>query len=301
MRVFVTGSSSHFAAALLPKLCDYPRVEEVRGIDLRPPRFGHPKFHATRHDVRDPALARLIAGHDAVIHLAFVVLRGRMSERDMRDVNVRGSRHVFHAARRCGVRRLIHLSSAAVYGSGIDLTETAPYDPLPGFLYARHKAEIERMLEHEVPECVRLRPHAILGPHAQPLLRQLLHQPCYVSMPDPQPRLQCVHEEDVVQALLLALERDVTGPFNLAVADSFSFRDVIRARRRFSAPLPRSVARMGVRLAWRVSGWGGEPSWVDGLSSTLLLDCSRARKELGWQSAHNAASALESMYNDGAR
>jgi len=29
MKVFVTGSSSHFAAALLPRLCDRPEIERV--------------------------------------------------------------------------------------------------------------------------------------------------------------------------------------------------------------------------------------------------------------------------------
>lgn len=294
MRVFITGSSAHFAAALLPKLCRLPEVEEVRGIDLRPSHFSHPRFHASRHDVRDPGLAHLMAGCDALIHLAFVVLRGRTSEREMHAINVAGTRHVFNTARRCGIRRLIHLSSAAVYGSGSHLDESAPYDPLPGFLYARHKAQLEQWLENAFPECVRLRPHAILGPHAQPLLRRLLHMPFYLRLPEPHPRLQCVHEDDVAQAVLLALASDTRGPFNLAAADSFSFRDVIQRDGRFSAPLAPIVARAGVSAAWRLLGWGGEPGWVDGLSRTLLLDCTRARTQLGWRSAHDASSALRS-------
>lgn len=292
MRVFVTGSSSHLAAAVLPRLCAHPPIERVTGIDLAPPRFEHSKFRATQLDVRSPQLGHMLEGHDALVHLAFVVLRGKMPEQEMFDINVNGSHKTFHAARQAGVKRMVHVSSAAVYGSGVHLGEDAPLDPLPDFLYARHKAHLEQLLEIEFPECVRLRPHVILGPNAQPLLKQLLNQPCYIHVRQPYPLLQCVHGDDVAQAVLLALEREVRGPFNLAVEDNFSFRDAIRSRHRLAVPLPLFAARVGLRLAWRFYGWGGEPAWIEGLTRTLLINCRRAAVELGWRSTHDAASVL---------
>jgi nucleoside-diphosphate-sugar epimerase len=292
MNVFVTGSSSRLAQAVLPVLCAEPGIARVTGVDLAPPRFAHAKFRAARCDIRDEGLPAMMEGHDALVHLAFVVLRGRMSESDMFGVNVTGSHKVFHAARQAGAKRLVHLSSAAVYGSGMHLDEQAPLAPLPGFLYARHKAHLERLLEAEFPECVRLRPHVILGPNAQPLLRQLLELPFYLALPEPQPLQQCVHEDDVASAVLLALTRDVRGAFNLAVEGGFSYRDAIRGRHRFSIALPRRVARAGMDLAWRWGGWGGEPAWIEGLERTLLLNCRRAAVEMGWKSRYDAAAAL---------
>lgn len=292
MKVFVTGSSSHLAAALLPWLCAQPGIEQVTGIDIAAPRYHHPKFHASQLDFRSVQLESMVEGHDAFVHLAFVVLRGKMSEQDMFDVNVTGSLKAFHAARKGGAQRLIHLSSAAVYGSGVHVREDAPFQPLTGFLYAQHKVHLERLLELEFPECVRLRPHVILGRNAQPVLRQLLNQPFYVRLPDPHPLLQCVHEDDVAQAVQLALERDVRGAFNLATEDSFTFRDAIRHRHRLAMPLPPFIAGAAARLAWRLFGWGGEPAWVDGLTRTLLLNCRRAALELGWRSSRSAADVL---------
>jgi nucleoside-diphosphate-sugar epimerase len=292
VKVVVTGSASHLAKALLPRLCAAPGIVRVTGVDLEHTPFAHERFDAVRADIRDPALGALLRGRDAIVHLAFVVLRGRMSEAEMSDVNLAGGRAVFRAAREAGMSRLVHLSSAAVYGDGAQLAETAPLAPLPGFLYARHKAELERWLEAECPECVRLRPHVVLGPNAQPVLRQLLALPCYPMLPDPQPRLQCVHEDDVARAVVLALERDVSGPFNLAVGDSFAYRDAVRSRHRHAVPVPPRAARAALELAWRIKGWGGEPGWLDGLARTLTLDCRRAAKELGWTSAHDAAAAL---------
>jgi nucleoside-diphosphate-sugar epimerase len=293
VRILVTGSSGQFARALLPMLCAHPDIDMVTGMDLRAPHFAHPRFAAIRGDIRDPHVARQLAGHDALVHLAFVVLRGRMSEAEMFDINVTASHKLFHAARAAGVKRLIHLSSAAVYGQGVHLNESAPYAPLPGFLYARHKAHLEQLLALELPECVRLRPHVILGPHAQPLLRQLLNQPCYPRLPEPQPLLQCVHEDDVARAVLLALGKDARGAFNLASDDSFSFRDVIRGRHRVSIPLPLAAVRWSVSVAWRSLGWGGEPAWVEGLTRTLLVNCRRAIVELGWRSNWTTVAALE--------
>jgi nucleoside-diphosphate-sugar epimerase len=226
------------------------------------------------------------------VHLAFVVLRGRMSEADMFDVNVTGSHKLFHAARAAGVRRLVHMSSAAVYGNGMHLDERAPLAPLPGFLYGAHKAQLERLLEADFPDCARLRPHVILGPGAQPVLRQLLRLPCYVALPDPQPLLQCVHEDDVARAVLLALGREAGGPFNLATEDGFSYREALRRRHRLCIALSPGTARAGLRFAWRHFGWGGEPAWVEGLSGTLLLNCRRAAVELNWRSRYDSAAVL---------
>lgn len=294
MRVFVTGSSAQLARALLPRLCAHPGVAQVTGVDIEPPHFAHPKFSAIALDIRTGQLARRMENHNILINMAFRVLRGRMSEAAMFDINIDGGHKVFHAARAAGVARLIHLSSAAVYGSGENLCEDAPLAPLPGFLYGQHKARLEQWLAAEFPQCLRLRPHVILGPNAQPLLKWLLRQPCHLRLPEPAPRLQCVHEEDVVDAVLLAMESAVRGALNLAAADSFSFRDAVRARHRLSLALPVPLARAVLGTAWKLSGWGGEPAWIDGLARNLTLDCSRAQRELGWHSRRTAAQLLQS-------
>jgi UDP-glucose 4-epimerase len=295
VKVLVTGSSSRLARALLPLLCAEEQVTHVTGVDIAPPHFAHEKFHAEQGgqgDIRSPRVQALLAGHDALVHLAFVVLRGRMPLAAMAEINVAASHQLFLAARAAGVRRLVHLSSASVYGAGGQLTEDAPLAPLADFAYGQHKAQLERRLQADVPGCVRLRPHVILGPHAQPLLRRLLRLPLYLALPDPQPRLQCVHEDDVARAILAALERDVSGVFNLAAPDVFHYRDLIRGAHRVALALPPPLARAALTAAWRLTGWGGEPAWVAGLAQTLTLDCARAQRELGWQARHDSMAAV---------
>lgn len=292
MNVLVTGSSSHLARAVLPLLCAQDSIARVTGVDIAAAHFTHPKFIAVRGDIRGQDMAAILDGHDALVHLAFVVLRGRMSAAQMADINVSGSYRLFQAARDAGVQRFIHLSSAAVYGQGESVDEQTAFAPLRGFLYGEHKAQLEALLAAEFPECVRLRPHVILGPNAQTLLRTLLRLPLYPALPGPYPRLQCVHEDDVARAVMLAIQRDVRGPFNLATQDSFSYRDIIRQQHRFALPLPQGLARAGLSAAWRLSGWGGEPAWIDGLARTLTLDCRLATQELDWRSQYDSAQAV---------
>ena len=292
MRIFISGSASHLARALLPRLCDDPDISSIIGLDSARAHFSHAKYRHVQADMRSVDLVPLLRGCDALVHLAFVVLRGKTPVAAMREINLDASQRLFDTAAHLNVTRQIHLSSAAVYGSGEALNEIAAYRPITGFLYGEHKATLEHWLDTHYPEVVRLRPHIILGQHAQPLLKNLLRQPFYVRLPDPQPLLQCVHENDVSAAIQLALKHPASGAYNLAAPDSFNFRDAIRARRRWAMPLSPRLARSALALTWRLTGIGGEPGWMEGVDLSLTLDCAKARRELGWQPQHSSAAML---------
>ena len=295
MRIFITGSAAHLARAWLPKLCADVRIQQVIGVDVAPAIFTHEKYTHHQMDIRSPDIAAHMAGCDVLVHLAWVVLRGKMRATDMHDINVRGTQLVFEAARAVGIARLIHVSSAAVYGHGESLSEAAPFNPLPGFMYAQHKVEAENYLAGAFPQALRLRPHIILGPHCQPLLQQLLHLAFYPRLSDPQPRLQCVHEDDVADALSAGLFSTASGPINLAACGEYSLKQVIAARFRHPIAVPFCLIKTSLNVAWRLTGFGGEPAWVDGMRHTLTLDCSRAQKALGWRPKFTAAATLDAM------
>jgi len=290
MRVCVTGAAGHLAHALLPPLCAASWVERVIGVDRVQAGFRHPKFAEVVSDVGAARAVSEAQRADALVHLASVVTRGRVSAREMRRVNVDAATAIIDAADAAGARVVV-LSSAAVYGRGEAVTETAPLAPLPGFLYAETKAALERWIATHAPRTAVLRPHVILGPHALPLLRQLAAMPVYPRVPDPQPRLQCVHEADVAQAILLALRSDAAGAFNLAWPEAFAWKALTRSRHRRAIGVPLSWLRASLWVAWRLSGWGGEPGWLAGAADSLTLDCARARDALDWTPAHDPFAA----------
>jgi UDP-glucose 4-epimerase len=286
MHVIVTGAAGALARALIPRLCAQAEVARVTGVDVRPASLVHRKFRGIVADIASPEAWRVLSGADALIHLAFILLRGRRSIASVTRTNVTGTQMLLRKAADAGVEKLMFLSSAAVYGAGVELAEGAPFDPLPGFLYARNKAECERWLAADLPQAVVLRPHIILGPHALPLLRRLADSPLRPRLPDPQPRLQCVHADDVAAAIIAALQRDARGPFNLAAPASFSLRELIGMFHPHAVAVPLPLLRAGLTIAWALTGWAGEPGWLEGVGRTLTLDCSRARAVLGWQPQH---------------
>jgi nucleoside-diphosphate-sugar epimerase len=239
----------------------------------------------------------LLRGADALVNLAFVLLRGRMPLAAMAATNVDATKALLAAAADAGVEAIVHLSSAAVYGHGTHLAEDAPLAPLPRFAYAQHKADVDRFLARTLPQVAVLRPTIVLGPNAQPLLSTLLALPFYVRVPDPQPRLCVVHEDDVASAVLLALDRRARGPFNLAAPSSFSVRDLVRARHAWAPGVPLVLAHAALEVAWRTTGWGGEPGWLDGAGASLTLDCARARTLLGWRPRYEDCNAIIASCN----
>lgn len=290
MRVLITGAAGCLGQVLVPRLLGDVRVTEVIAHDQKPLRIDHPKLRVLRGDIRDTAVGQTARGVDAVVHMAFVVMEGHLGrERRNRalvqSINLGGTKALIDALD--PRTRLVHLSSASVYGtSGEPLTEVAEMRPLAGFRYAEDKVLAEEAVmaaEKGGLSALRLRPHIILGAHAQPFLRGALRLPFYARLPPPAPPLQVVHEQDVAAAIMLALFSEATGPINLACEDQMSFEAMQRHLHRHTFAVRPQIAQTAARLAFHYLGIGPDPAWSTGLDRPLVLDCSRARTLLGWR------------------
>ncbi|KPV41741.1 hypothetical protein AN478_01355 [Thiohalorhabdus denitrificans] len=306
MRILVTGANSHLAQPLLPRLLERPGVEEVIGLDWRPVTFPHPRFRFIRSDIRAPDLREHLEGVDTVVHLAFIVLgtalgRRRRERNLMRSINLEGSRNLFTAAREAGVKHVVYPSSAAVYGAWPDnpvpLTEDAPRRPMPGFGYSEDKAAVEFWLdsferEAETPVVTRLRMHAVVGPGSQPLLNRIARTRLYIRAPEPPP-VQCLWENDAVDAILRALATPVSGAFNIAGSGPRPLPDLIQRHHRRAWGLPYRPAEATHRLLWRVTPRLGDPGWLAGLRYPLVVDCERAARVLNWRPNYSVANCVD--------
>ncbi|AOV17943.1 NAD-dependent dehydratase [Acidihalobacter aeolianus] len=293
MRIAVTGSAGRLGRVLVPHLLDAGIAEEIVGLDLRPAEETDPRYRHRRVDVRDPAASELLEGVDALVHLAFVLMGGGLGRRrhqrtTLHSINVEGSRHVFEAAVAAGVGHAVFVSSAAVYGAWPDnppqLDEAAPLRAMPGFAYAEDKIEVERWLEgfaasHPAMGVARLRPHAIVGAHAHPLLNRVLRQPIYPRVTPPPPT-QCIWENDVARAIGLALTQRARGAFNLAADPPMSLYEMLGLVRRRRIAVPPAILAGLHRIAWQITPAAGEPGWVGGLRHPLVLDTRKAAAEL---------------------
>ena len=113
MRVLLTGAAGAIGACLREGLRG--EVEELRLSDVREVGDLAPGETFVRADVTDPAAVdRAVEGVEAVIHLGAVPDEAGFDV--LAGPNLHGAFHVFDAARRLGVRRVIYASSNRITG-----------------------------------------------------------------------------------------------------------------------------------------------------------------------------------------
>jgi UDP-glucose 4-epimerase len=314
MRVVVVGATGNVGTSVLRALADDPEVESVLGLARRAPGMGFPKTEWGQVDIaRSEDLADRFAGADALIHLAWLIQPGRDLDA-LQAVNVDGSRRVFQAAVDAGVPALVYASSVGAYAPAPKdraVDESWPTTGIESSTYSRHKAEVERILdriEAEAPSLrvVRLRPGLVFKREAASEIRRLFAGPFLPSplvrpglipvVPD-DPRLvfQAVHSLDVGDAYRLAAKGHARGAFNIAaepVLDPERLAGVLGARR---VRIPGRALRAAASATWRMRLQPSEPGWVDMALNVPVMDCTRAREELGWRPRHTSVEALREL------
>jgi len=152
---------------------------------------------------------------------------------------VRSTRAILEACARAGVRRLVHLSSAVVYG---DVTEPIGDDDPPvarhWMPYARAKAESERWLlgqierQHDV-EIIVLRPGIVWGvrsPHTLAFAQSLAAKNAFLSG-DASGIFNGIYIDNLTSAIRACCDcrRRVVGFFNVGDRETITWRDFFGA------------------------------------------------------------------------
>lgn len=201
----------------------------------RPDLFagGDPAPEQVRTDVRDPeAVAAAVAGAAGVVNSVALYTESRAESFDTTHVLAAG--HVAQAAKRVSAR-LVHIS-----GIGVDRRSRSAY------IRARALGE-ERVLD-AWPESVILRPSALFGRGGAllssmvPMVRWL---PVIPLFGEGNSRVQPVHVDDVVRAVVAALEAGGAqgGIYELGGPDIFTYRELLEGiavrlgRRRWFKPV----------------------------------------------------------------
>ena len=296
-RVAITGVAgfigSHVAEAALS------RGFFVRGLDVidRAPAG----VERVVGDVREAAAAaRLCSGADFVVHTAAIVGESGRKELFWR-INVEGTRVVARAAREAGVRRFVHISSVMVYGFRYPpgVTEDGPLAG-EGNPYCETKIESERVArafrEPGNLDVVALRLGDVYGPGSVPwVIRplELMRRRLFILPSGGRGVLNPVHIDDVVRAVFLALDRPVSGAFNITGGAAVTCREYFSrlaalAGRRGVPSLPAPLLHAGfTALAALAPLFGQKPiayaSGVDFLMRPYAYSIEKARRDLGYE------------------
>jgi UDP-glucose 4-epimerase len=310
MRVVVVGATGNVGTSVVERLIDDPAVESIVGVARRRPGIELPKVEWRAADIGVDDLEPLVAGADAVIHLAWV-LQPQHDEPLLFRTNVIGTSRLFDAAGRARVPAFVYASSVGTYACGPKeprVPESWPATGIPTSFYSRHKAAVERLLDvvgprHPDVRIVRLRTSLVFKRQAAsgiarlflgPLIPKRLLSPSSIRLVPDTPRFtfQAVHSSDAAAAYHLALQRDVSGPFNVASEPPLTPRvlaSLLDARR---IPVPAAALRGAAWASWRLRLQRSEEGWIDMALDTPLMDTTRARNELGWRPNWLATDAL---------
>lgn len=170
-------------------------------------------------------LKRLLEGADAVVHLG--VSGGyELDGTGTSAVDLALTRDLLDGAGDAGVRRLVILSSAMVYGAWADnpvpLTEEAMLRPNAELDFALHKVEAERLANewrdsHPGSAVAVLRPALAVSEQTTGWLASSSWSPRAVLSDDIEdPPMQVVHLDDLAAAVVVALREQLDGPYNVA-------------------------------------------------------------------------------------
>jgi len=303
MNFLITGAAGFLGAALTNRLAR--EGHQVRGLDdlsTGDPQALGPDVHFTRGDVNDrPKLWTLLQDVDCVYHLAarVSVQESVLYPREYNAVNVGGTVSLMEAMRDVGVRRVVLVSSGAIYGDQDKQPLKESMTPNPRSPYAVSKLAAEfyvrtigRLWDIET---VSLRVFNAYGPgqHLPPshppvvpnFLRQALRGSSLVVHGDGSQTRDYVYVDDAISALVAASTApNIDGlVINVGSGIETPVRDLVQtvlevtgsaAEPIYSPNTPGGVSRMcaDLTLAAKRLNYAASISLEDGLRLTLQRD-----------------------------
>ena len=300
--VVVTGISGNLGRALAKQLHVEARVV---GVDRRPFRDRPKDVDHLQVDVRKASVEEAFRRGpvDALIHLG-IMHDPRAPFSEAHSFNVLGTRKVLDLCVRHGVRKVVVLSSANVYGPRPDnsnfLAEETPLMAADRFSDVRDLIEVDMYAQsflwrHPEIETVILRPVNIVGPTVRNAPSNYLRLPRPLSVMGFDPMVQLIHEEDVARALVLALRPGVRGVYNVTGPGEVPLSLILKELGRSPIPVPQLLLRPVLRRLFRAGLSSFPAGELDHLQYLCVVDGARAAREMGWVPRYTLRETIRSV------
>lgn len=235
MQHLITGGSGFIGTLIARRLRD--RGDRVRIIDVRDDASRPADIEFVQGSVTDrDAVARAMRGVDIVHHNAALVAQSAAGRRYW-DVNLTGTQTVAEEAARSGVRCIIHLSTTAVFGLPPHGPITSATVPAPIEDYGKSKLAGEQAMQAVCERAgiplLTIRPRVTLGAGRLGIFQILFEwirdgRSVYV-IGDGRQKQQFIHVSDLTDFYMFALERGVSGTFNVGTDRFGTLREDLEA------------------------------------------------------------------------
>jgi nucleoside-diphosphate-sugar epimerase len=311
-RAFVTGGSGFVGGRLIPAL--RARGVEVAALarsDASAAKVESLGATSVRGDLDDvAALEAGMRGCDIVFHAAAHTDQFDPVEVHMR-ITAKGTENVLAAARKAGVKRVVHVGTEAVLADGnpivrADETRPLPKKPLGAYPLTKGLAEQAVLAANgNGLETVVVRPRFVWGKGDTNLLPELIdavNAGRFAWIGGGHYLTSTVHVDNVIEGMLLAADKGTPGEiYFLTDGEPVEFRDFItkllgtQGIQLNGKNLPRWVARTAVTL----TSWMKRPPLTKTafalMAHEVTVDDSKARRELGYQGKKTISEGLTEM------
>lgn len=302
-KIVITGMSGRLGRVVARRLHRDERHALI-GLDRRP--FpGRPKdIEHHQVDLRSKKARDVFRAGDvhALVHIG-LMHDPRASTAELYSWNVSGTAHLLEYCQQYGVKKVVVLSSADVYGPRPDnpqfLTEEAPLLAAQRFPQMRDLVEIDHLVStffwkaREI-ETVILRPVHILGSVHNAPSNYLRLDPTPVLLGF-DPMVQVIHQRDVAEAIARALAPGARGIYNIVGPGEVPLSVILAELGRRTLPIPHPIARPMWSLAFRLGLSSYPVAELDFIRYVCMVDGSRAERELGFRAKHTLRETIRAV------
>ena len=249
-RVLVTGVASYWGSRLAQALESFESIEAIIGVDSQDPTRELERTEFVRVSNQHSLIQRIVraAEIDTVVDTRLMANSVMASPRITHENNVIGTMNILAACTGRGspVRKFIYKSSAHYYGCEQDdpafFTEEMRRPHPPRTSLERDIVEADdavREFAHKAAgvEVTILRCANVLGPDVDTPYTRMFSLPAVPIVFGFDPRIQFVHEDDVVHALEHAAVHSVPGVFNVAADGVLALSEAIGLLNKLPLPI----------------------------------------------------------------
>ncbi len=297
--ILVTGVAGYWGNRAAAKLLEQDDAHVI-GIDNEPPTNNVDGLDFIQADVRNPLLVELLQEEhvETVLHLQF--RETLLPSESSFEQNVMGTAKLLGACGEAGVKHVVLQSSIMVYGARPDnpmfLREDHPLNGTKKYGYIRDWIEMEKYADsfreqNSDAVVTALRFGHIVGPKADTPMTRFLREEEAMTLLGFDPMLQVIHEDDVVAALVHAVNGKYAGTYNVAPEKGMPLWKTLGLASKLPIPVLHPLAYWSVSLG----GPRLAPLPLDYLRYPCMGDMRKMRDEFGFTPQYTPEETVRTL------
>lgn len=302
-KLLLVGAASNISPLLSTYLT---KRYEIVGLDIRPLRnekMFPGEFHKVSYSKRE--INDIFSQHQftTMIHLGRVTSTQQTSNNRRFLENVSGLQNLLNNSLENGIKNFIIVSTHLVYGAlktnHLYIKENHPLKAAAKFIklsssVAFDHTATEFLWQHRQVKTTVLRPVFIAGPTVRNGLMAALKSKFCPKVMGYDPLIQVIHENDLVNAILLALKKKKRGVYNVAGEGVVPFSDAIIQASATPVPVPYPFFSLGESVIERMP-WRASAHLADYFRYPVVVSDEAFRQDFDFEPEYSTLDTLKSI------